>query len=186
MTFTAITGPMFSGKTSDLLKRFQSEPHPNNYLFKPAYDTRYALDSVVSHDSNNSLAFSCNNGSEIEQILNEETGNNIFIDELQLFGGDIVDTISRLKRGNDIYGTFLNYDFKGGPMKLLDSNRTVMDFLTLADNVTNHYASCVECNTPASYTHRKVNDTSEHLLGASDIYEPRCFYHFFPVVTENL
>ena len=47
-----ITGPMFSGKTGELIRRV-SRAHIarlNTKLFKPNIDTRYAVDSVVSHD----------------------------------------------------------------------------------------------------------------------------------------
>ena len=39
-------------------------------------------------------------------------------------------------------------------------------------------AVCPVCGDDARYTHRKTDDKSEILVGADDIYEPRCQLHF--------
>ncbi|CAK9182255.1 unnamed protein product [Ilex paraguariensis] len=47
-----IVGPMFAGKTTTLLRRIKSESsHGRNVaLIKSNKDTRYGLDSIVTHD----------------------------------------------------------------------------------------------------------------------------------------
>ncbi|OMO53883.1 Thymidine kinase, partial [Corchorus capsularis] len=53
-----IIGPMFAGKTTSLLRRIKSEANNgrNIAMIKSSKDTRYAVDSVVTHDG---MKFPC-------------------------------------------------------------------------------------------------------------------------------
>uniref|UniRef100_A0A199UAD8 Thymidine kinase n=1 Tax=Manihot esculenta TaxID=3983 RepID=A0A199UAD8_MANES len=53
-----IVGPMFAGKTTALLRRIKSESNSgrNVAMIKSSKDTRYANDSLVTHDG---LKFPC-------------------------------------------------------------------------------------------------------------------------------
>ena len=58
-----ICGSMFSGKTEELIRRLKRAKFARQRveIFKPAIDTRYSEEEVVSHDSScstSSLAFS--------------------------------------------------------------------------------------------------------------------------------
>ena len=49
-----ICGSMFSGKTEELIRRMKRAQFARQKveIFKPAIDTRYSIEEVVSHDSN--------------------------------------------------------------------------------------------------------------------------------------
>ena len=49
-----ICGSMFSGKTEELIRRMKRAKFAKQKIeiFKPAIDTRYSEEDVVSHDSN--------------------------------------------------------------------------------------------------------------------------------------
>ena len=49
-----ICGSMFSGKTEELIRRLKRAKFARQRveIFKPAIDTRYSEEEVVSHDSN--------------------------------------------------------------------------------------------------------------------------------------
>lgn len=49
-----ICGSMFSGKTEELIRRLRRATfaHQRVEIFKPAIDTRYSEEDVVSHDNN--------------------------------------------------------------------------------------------------------------------------------------
>ena len=49
-----VCGSMFSGKTEELIRRMKRAvfAHQKVEIFKPAIDTRYSEQSVVSHDRN--------------------------------------------------------------------------------------------------------------------------------------
>ena len=49
-----VCGSMFSGKTEELIRRMKRASFAKQKveIFKPAIDTRYSEDNVVSHDQN--------------------------------------------------------------------------------------------------------------------------------------
>ena len=64
-----ICGPMFSGKTEELLRRVrraQIAKQPT-VIFKPATDTRWNLDAVRSHDANEMPSVRVHNSAEIAE-----------------------------------------------------------------------------------------------------------------------
>ena len=61
-----VTGPMFAGKTSALLRKaraFQGEM----VLIKPSFDTRYGICEIKTHDGVAAAAFNLTNTDEILQ-----------------------------------------------------------------------------------------------------------------------
>ena len=76
-----ITGCMFSGKSTELLRRLH-DVDSKFILLKPKLDTRYSLDEVITHSGKKS-AFVVNNVSEIFNNLNDI--KIIGIDEAQFF-----------------------------------------------------------------------------------------------------
>ena len=50
-SLVVITGPMFSGKTEELLRRIHLSNHAQkgHLIFKPQIDNRYSTNKVVSH-----------------------------------------------------------------------------------------------------------------------------------------
>ena len=62
-----ICGSMFSGKTEELIRRLNRARIAKQKVevFKPAIDTRYDDEDVVSHDSNKSSSIPVQNASQI-------------------------------------------------------------------------------------------------------------------------
>ncbi|THG11953.1 hypothetical protein TEA_026275 [Camellia sinensis var. sinensis] len=96
-----IVGPMFAGKTTALLRRVESEGNNgrNVAIIKSSKDTRYAVDSVVTHDGTkfpcwalpDLLSFRQKFGDEAYAKLHKLDVFDIFwmwigIDEAQFFG----------------------------------------------------------------------------------------------------
>ncbi|XP_028122202.1 thymidine kinase a-like [Camellia sinensis] len=96
-----IVGPMFAGKTTALLCRVKSEGNNgrNVAIIKSSKDTRYAVDSVVTHDGTkfpfwalpDLLSFGQKFGDEAYAKLHKLDVFDIFwmwigIDEAQFFG----------------------------------------------------------------------------------------------------
>jgi thymidine kinase len=46
--------------------------------------------------------------------------------------------------------------------------------LAKADYVTKLHAICVKCGNIANYSYRKIPNEDQVMLGAIDVYEPRC------------
>lgn len=168
-----ITGPMFSGKTEELLRRLKRAIIANKktVIFKPAVDTRYSQDEIVSHDQNALKSIVISRAIQIvEQIDNADV---IGIDEAQFFNDAIVEIVQYLAfKGKRIIIAGLDMDSDGkpfGPMPKL---------LASAEFVTKLQAICMECGSLATHSYRISGEKEHILLGAQDKYKPLCRYCF--------
>lgn len=164
-----ICGSMFSGKTEELIRRLKRVKIANQSaaIFKPALDTRYDKQQIVSHDTN---AIDSKPVESARTIL-ELVGNAevIGIDEAQFFDDQLPDVCDELaKRGIRVIVAGLDMDYLGKPFGQMPS------LLAKADFVTKLHAICVKCGHIANYSFRKVANDEQVMLGAKDSYEPRC------------
>ena len=164
-----ICGSMFSGKTEELIRRLKRAKFAKQKIeiFKPAIDTRYSEEEVVSHDSNSIVSTPLDSSASI--LLLSSDIDVVGIDEAQFFDMGLVDVCNRLaNNGVRIIVAGLDMDFRGvpfGPMPGL---------MAIADDVTKVHAICVKCGDLAMYSHRKVSDEKRVLLGETQEYEPLC------------
>lgn len=164
-----ICGSMFSGKTEELIRRLRRAKFAKQRveIFKPALDTRYSQERVVSHDSNSISSTPVDSSAS---ILRFTAGIDVVgIDEAQFFDTDLVDVCNRLAAdGVRVIVAGLDMDYKGvpfGPMPAL---------CAIADEVTKVHAICVRCGRLAYVSHRVVAGDSRVLLGERSEYEPLC------------
>ncbi|PCJ81620.1 MAG: thymidine kinase [Bacteroidetes bacterium] len=166
-----VCGPMFSGKTEELLRRVRRAmiAHQPTVLIKPATDTRYAINEVVSHDKN---AMPSKVVSTSKEILNslEVDGRSalvVAIDEAQFFDDDLPDVCNELaNRGLRVIVAGLDLDFTGEPFGSMPR------LLALAEEVTKLHAVCVETGRAAHFSHRIAGGTDTVELGEKDRYVP--------------
>lgn len=190
-----VCGPMFSGKTEELIRRVKRAQIARQkvQIFKPAIDNRYHETEVVSHSSLSVEATPVNSSIELFQKVFDST-RVVAIDEVQFFDENIILVVEKLaRRGVRVIMAGLDQDFKGtpfGPMAAL---------LAIADSVDKIHAICTVCGAPAPKTFRKNPKIGEQVLvGESDLYEARCRAHadffgededqlaFFSNLTANL
>lgn len=171
-----ICGPMFAGKTEELLRRVRRLEYAkkNILVFKPKIDVRYKNDCVVSHDHNQINAIQIEKAKEIFNYVNEDT-NVVAIDEIQFLDEEVVDICEYLaNRKIRVIVSGLDKDFRGEPFGFMPR------LLSLAEYVTKLTAICVKCGTPATRTQRIINGRPANfndpiiLVGASESYEARC------------
>lgn len=164
-----ICGSMFSGKTEELIRRLKRAKFARQQveIFKPAIDTRYSEEEVVSHDHNSISSTPVTSSRDILRFTNEIDVAGI--DEAQFFDGDLVSVCNELaNKGIRVIIAGLDMDFKGhpfGPMPAL---------CAIADEVTKVHAICVKCGDLAYISHRTVPDEEQVLLGEKQEYEPLC------------
>ena len=164
-----ICGSMFSGKTEELIRRMKRAQfaHQKVEIFKPAIDTRYSDDDVVTHEGVAIHSTPVDNSSSI-LLLGDEC-DVIGIDEAQFFDENLVAVCNELaSKGIRVSVAGLDMDFKGvpfGPMPAL---------CAVADDVTKVHAICVRCGALAYVSHRKVQEEKRVLLGEVNEYEPLC------------
>ena len=171
-----ICGPMFSGKSEELIRRLRRAEIARQrvQIFKHAIDARYELDSIVSHSQQSlpSLAVSAPSG--IIARVDDRT-ELVAIDEAQFFAPELVEVCDRLaNQGKRVIVAGLDLDFRGlpfGPMPHL---------MCRAEYVTKQLAICMVCGDPAGFTQRLTPSRDQIQVGASGMYEARCRHHFEP------
>ncbi|MFN4892565.1 MAG: thymidine kinase [Bacteroidota bacterium] len=164
-----ICGSMFSGKTEELIRRLKRVKIANQQaaIFKPALDTRYDKQQIVSHDTNAIDSKPVEHSRRILELAG--TAEVIGIDEAQFFDAELPEVCEELaKKGIRVIIAGLDMDYLGNPFGQMPN------LLAIADFVTKLHAICMQCGHLANYSYRKVVDDAQVLLGAKDSYEPRC------------
>lgn len=168
-------GPMYAGKTTSLLKTVLWNKHVGKtvYVYKPASDTRFGLDEVVSHDGLSVIAHNIR-PSEYPEI--DGSGNLVVFDEVQFFEADIIEWVWRLLRtNNDVVAVGLDMDSNGFPFG------NSANLMAMADECYKLKSICSVCGNPATKTFKKIKNSERVQLGAADIYETRCNSHWVEV-----
>jgi len=171
-----ICGSMFSGKTEELIRRMRRAGFARQQVqvFKPAIDTRYAIEKVTSHNGLNIEAQPVESALDILTAVSPET-SVVAIDEVQFFDHAIVDVCEKLaKQGKRVICAGLDMDFRGMPFGPMP------DLMARAETVSKLRAICVICGENASRTQRLIEgkpaayDDPVVLVGAAEVYEARC------------
>ena len=168
-----ICGSMFSGKTEELIRRLRRAriAEQTVEIFKPAKDTRYSADEVVSHDSRVIASRAVGHSSEILSVAQDT--DVIGIDEAQFFDEDLTRVCEELAtRGHRVIIAGLDMDFRGKPFGPMP------DLLAVAEYITKLHAICNHCGNLATHTYRLTSDAETVVLGEKDIYEARCRHCF--------
>ncbi|MBU2638243.1 MAG: thymidine kinase [Nanoarchaeota archaeon] len=188
-----ITGPMFSGKSTELIKRVEKYKAEGYKVqaYKPLMDNRYAVNSIVSHNNEKTRALPVSSVDEILATLALDT-EVVALDEVQFFDERVLVLANQLASSNKILiAAGLNLDFKGDPFCFLNSKRTMYELISQAGKVDVLSAVCdyvendVKCGKHATKTQRMVNgepapyDSQLVLVGASEAYCARCSKHHF-------
>ncbi len=169
-----VCGPMFSGKTSELIRRVERAQIAKQrvQIFKPSIDIRYNKEDVVSHTSRTVKAEPVENAVDILIRLKDST-RVVAIDEVQFFDEAITTVVVKLAaRGYRVICAGLDLDYRAQPFGPMPS------LLAVADEVMKIHAICTICGASASRTQRLIKSKSQVLLGETDAYEARCRAHY--------
>jgi len=175
-----ICGSMFSGKTEELIRRLKRAQFAKQRveIFKPAVDTRYDEEEVVSHNDNRIRSTPVPASTNILLLANDV--DVVGIDEAQFFDDEIVHVCNELaNRGIRVIVAGLDMDFKGkpfGPMPAL---------MATAEYVTKVHAVCTRTGNLANYSYRKAASDDTVLLGETQEYEPLSRAAYFKAMREK-
>jgi thymidine kinase len=171
-----VVGPMFSGKSEELIRRLRRAEIARQrvQIFKPAIDSRFAANEIVSHSG---LEMSSDNVTKASEILEKMQPRTevVGIDEAQFLGDEVADVCTKLANlGKRVIVAGLDTDFRGRPFEPMPR------LLAVAEEITKLLAICVRCGNPAVHTQRLVENDELIVVGASDAYEARCRRCFEP------
>jgi thymidine kinase len=172
----AICGPMFSGKTEELIRRLKRSmiARRSVQVFKPRIDNRYSGPEIVTHCNLRMPSESIDSVGEIIDRLASET-QVIGIDEAHFFGEPLAEIATQLAdSGVQVIVAGLDTDYMGRPFAPMP------DLLALAESITKTLAICMRCGAPAKHTQRLVESEELIFVGTVDSYEARCRHCFEP------
>ena len=136
-------------------------------IFKPAIDVRYDEIKIVSHDENYIHSTPIDNSQTI--LLMAQEVDVVGLDEAQFFDDEISNVCDQLaQRGVRVIVAGLDMDYTGKPFGQMPY------LMAKADYVTKLHAICVKCGNIANYSYRIIPNEGQIMLGAKNVYEPRC------------
>ena len=165
-----VCGPMFSGKSEELIRRLRRAriARKRVQVFKPVLDGRYSTTEIVSHSDQRLPSEVVSTALEIMEKVDGRT-QVIGVDEANFFGQELVEIVTRLAdNGKQVIVAGLDTDYLGRPFP------PVPDLLCLAESITKTLAICMRCGHPAKHTQRLVESSDLIVVGAAGLYEARC------------
>jgi thymidine kinase len=179
-----ITGPMFSGKSEELIRRLKRARIARQRVlcFKPSLDVRYHKTAIASHSSQTLEALTVATVDDLRAALFPviDEVEVIGVDEAQFFDASILPlSMELMHRGKRVILAGLDTNFAGEPFP------PIPDLMAIADEVTKLSAVCMQCGAPAIHTQRLGSSQSLVLVGAAGIYEARCRACFRPYQEEQ-
>jgi thymidine kinase len=174
-----ICGPMFSGKTEELIRRLRRAKIARQrvVVFKPRIDNRYDEVLIVSHSSQKIPSIPVEDSTAMDHCLRhlDSPVDVVGVDEAQFFDASLIPFVERLANsGTRVVIAGLDQDYLGRPFGAMPN------LLAVADVVTKQYAVCVACGAPASKSQRIADEDKSRtldqqvLVGAEQLYEARC------------
>lgn len=166
-----IIGPMFSGKTTELLRIAKRLKSINLKVLLLNYyeDTRYSTTEMATHDK---TGLPCIFVNKLYEIKNMNDYDVICINEAQFFEDLVSFCKDALEKNKNIYACGLDGDYKQEKFGYL------LDLVPLSNTITKLHAFCSICKdgTPAHFTKRICNNNEQKLIG-TDEYIPVCRFH---------
>lgn len=188
-----ITGPMFSGKSEELVRRMGRSAWANRniLLVKPSSENRNTRnifnliegDKARGIEANKKLKEydrlakrSLEHPKELGRLVDSFKPALLVIDEIQFFGREILEYLEELlekMKGKNftIIAAGLDMDAWRRPFGIMPQ------LLAMADEVLKLTAVCLVCqgeNGPAIFTQKKGGTGKQVEVGDTELYEARC------------
>ena len=160
-----ILGPMYSGKTSELLRRYRRYIIANKkcLLIKYSKDNRYSNNQVITHDDISYNAYNCSKLEEVNNIIDQY--DVICVDEIQFFEDGHKYSDDWANSGKIVEVCGLNGDYNKQPFN------TVSNIIPIVDDITYLTAVDKKSGNDAPFTARLISSNEQILIGGKNIYD---------------
>lgn len=171
---TVITGPMYSGKTTELLNfaEIYELGKKRIKIIKPQIDDRYSKEDVVTHKLFKMSARAVKDVQEMEEFYNNlsEKPEAIFIDEVHFFDSSIVRLAKKITlEGVDVYCAGLDMNYLWEPFE------TTALLMGMADEVIKKKAVCEVCGEySGTLSFKKKSNGGVYDVGGKEKYIAVC------------
>ncbi|MFZ4751116.1 MAG: thymidine kinase [Phycisphaerales bacterium] len=173
-----ICGPMFAGKTTELQRRIALAHAAGRRVLvvKPARDTRYAEDAIVTHTGARVAARAVATLDEIADTSSSSAAADLIaIDEIHFFASDAVAPIAALRaRGVAVAVAGCDIDHFGDLFAPFDA------LLPIATEVVRIHGTCHRCSAPSTHSERLVATTERIIVGGAKEFIATCATCFRP------
>lgn len=201
-SLSLICGPMFAGKTSQLIADYRKHlaDGRNPIIFAPAYDTRHK-DGLRSHDGVCIEEHNIHRVSSVDSVITilrararDNKANALLFDEAQffhapMFTGDLLRGLHAYSVGlrtlqdvNAVQQSSIDITFYGLDMDAQGRAFPAMSAIQSLSglHVRKLTARCHVCGACAPYTKRIAHSTSDsqYAVGGSESYQPACREHW--------
>lgn len=153
-TVEVISGSMFAGKTTELIRRLDIMTYTKKKIlaFRAAIDNRYDETQIATHNGQKFKAFAVNTAKDAAKIYKDNLDAKVIaFDEVQFMDESIVSFIDELaQRGVRVICAGLNTDFRGEPFQVMK------EIMARAEFVTKLASVCTQCGAPGTMTQRLV------------------------------
>lgn len=175
-----ITGPMFAGKTEELLRRVRRARIAGQrvHAITHAIDTRSGPNRIASHVGRDAPSAALASAEEIVDSVPADA-EIVAIDEAHFFGPALVDAVTELAAGGAlVLIAGLDVTFEGQPFEPLPT------LMALAERVDKLTAICTVCGGEAVFHVRVEPATAQTTtidpghVGGAEKYQARCRRHF--------
>ena len=204
MPIEVIIGPMFSGKSEELIRRVRRSIIAGQVVqvFKPLIDERRGVNQVTTYDGVRIDAIPVLDSKELFSKIKQKV-DVVAIDELQFFDEGIMDVIEELDKKATVVVSCLNLNFRGEAFPFRGSSRTIAEIALKADALDKLSSICTFkgdlpsdkpeqssnghppiCGGKAIFSQRIIDgkpapyDAPIILLGSQEAYEARCRKHY--------
>lgn len=163
-----IVGPMFSGKSTEIIRRVRKYRAAKSsvLVIKYAEDTRYSSEDLATHDRSQLEALPTKVLAAVEpEAMKYDV---IAIDEGQFYP-DIVEYAEKwANAGKTIIISALDGTWQRKPFA------SIAALMSMADQVDKLYAVCYKCGNNAPFSARLTTETEEVVIGGADKYVACC------------
>ena len=179
-TITVISGPMFSGKSEDLLARLKRATYAKKTVLvvKPKKDLR-AVDEIVSRRLREEekkfqkySSMPAHTVSDKDELMAlENSGCHVLgVDEVQFFSEWFVEVVKYLawEKGINVIASGLDLDAWRNPFGIMPQ------LIAISDIAPKLNAICFKCGNEARFTQKLSGSKAQIEIGDADKYEARC------------
>jgi thymidine kinase len=168
-----IMGNMFSGKTSEMIRRLKRYKVIGKKIvvINSQKDTRSSEEVLRTHDN---VTFRCIKTNDLS-TMDIDDCDVVAVDEAQFFLGLKPFVEKAMVTGKTVLLAGLDGDYKQRKFGEL------VDCIPLADEVTKLSAMCMDCmdGTQGPFTKRIVKSKKLELVGGDDMYKAVCRKHLY-------
>ena len=166
-----ILGPMFSGKTTELIRRLKRFQLANQkcLIIKYHRDNGYPQPyGITTHDQQNMEATACVKLNDLKINHNLDEFSVIGVDEAQFFPDAVSFAEEMANLGKTVIVAALDGSYQRTPFG------DILNLVPLAENVIKLTAVCMICFEEASFSKRIGEETELQVIGGTEKYMALC------------